>query len=137
MRLRYGAAAVSLIAVLAVAACTAKHPGAAPSAMPSAPALTGERASAMAAGLSSGREPDVRGVVLLSSGQALDPAAAQQLQAAGPITFDLASFRAVDATHATVTGRFANPPDGTPAVWTFDLAWVGGAWMITDTEPAG
>jgi hypothetical protein len=137
VRLRFGAAAASFAAILALVACTTKRPAAAPSTSPSAPALTSDRATAIAAGLSSGREPDVRSVLLVPPGQTLDPAAAAQLQATGPIIFDLGTFNALDATHATVVGRFAHPPDGGAAVWIFDLTWAGGAWMITDTEPAG
>jgi hypothetical protein len=122
--------------LLAATACTGGHHGGKSSPAPSAPTLTSQRATSFATALSSGIEQDVRGVVLVPAGQPFDPNAVAQLKAAGPVTFDLSTFGPVDATHATVSGRFAHPPAGQPATWTFDLTWLNGQWMITDTEPA-
>lgn len=69
-------------------------------------------------------------------GQSIDQAALAGLHKAGPVSFDLTTFQLLDATHATVAGRFAQPPPGQPAAWTFVLAWSGRAWTIVATEPA-
>jgi hypothetical protein len=127
-------AALFVGVLLAATACTGGRNRSGPSPAPSAPVLTSQRVAAFTTALSSGVDQDVCGVVLVPVGRSLDPGAAAQLKAAGPVMFDVGSFRPVDASHAIVSGRFSHPPAGQSATWVFDLAWVNDRWMITDTE---
>ncbi|MBL7495922.1 hypothetical protein I6A84_44020 [Frankia sp. CNm7] len=131
------------VVVLLVAACSGGHDsdgggpsGPSPSASPStAPPLTQQQGSALSTRLASGSEDDLRSAMGIPPGQVLDPAALAGLREAGPVSFDMATFQPLDATHATVVGRFAHPPAGQPAAWTFLLAWSDGSWTIVATEP--
>src|SRR5262245_35300609 len=93
--------AVSMVTV----GCTRSRPPAtsppqptvvASSTAPVAPPLTTARASELAASLGKGTDDGLRAAIVLPSGQPLDPAAAQQFAALGPITFDLSTFQRLD-----------------------------------------
>jgi hypothetical protein len=73
--------------------------------------------------------------VAIPPGQGLDPAAAAQLAALGTVTFDDATFHAIDALDATIAGRIQHPAASEPATWTFVLSYVDGTWKIADAEP--
>jgi PBP1b-binding outer membrane lipoprotein LpoB len=104
-------------------------------ATPTAPPLTTAQASALSQQLTVGTDAALRQAIAVPSGQAVDPQAARQLAAMGPITFDISTFHALDAGTATVVGTLAHPPAGQPARWKFTLVFVDKAWRISNTEP--
>ena len=133
--------AVAVLLSVAVAACShgGRHntaePSRSPSAVPSARPLSSPSAAALAGRLTSGNEAELHSAMAIPSGQALDPTAAQQFAALGPITFDLTTFQYLDPTTATMDGHVAHPPAGTAAEWTFTLVYVAPDWRLVDGNP--
>lgn len=142
-----GVALLLVLAGVLAAGCThstKSHPAPAPSTSTSSttttsattPTLTTQRAQDLSDELSRGDDESLLGALAVPSGQAIDPQAAGELAAIGPITFDVSTFQAVDASHATVQGALAHPPTGSSATWTFALTYVSGTWKLNDAEPA-
>jgi hypothetical protein len=131
--------AVLLTAALAGCHGGGRHAKAQPSpsasAVPHATPLSSPSAAALAGRITSGSESDLRSAMAIPSGQVLDPAAAQQLAALAPITFDLTTFQYLDPVTATVDGHVAHPPAGTAADWTFTLVYVAPDWRLVDGSP--
>lgn len=132
------------VAVMAVAACThsAHRPTAGaqssshgPAPAPNAPPLTGQRANALAQQLTSGTDAGLRSALVIPTGQPIDPHAAKQFAAIGPINFDVSTFRYIDQTDATVVGHVPKPPAGTSSTWTFTLTYISSEWKVVDGEP--
>ncbi len=132
-------ALAALVAVLLVAAGGSSHhassAGPTPTVTP-APPFTPGAAAALAASLAAGNDASLRKAVAIPARQQLDPHAAAELRALTPISFDLATFRASDATNATVDGVIAHPRVRQTARWTFMLVYVDGRWKLLDAEPA-
>jgi hypothetical protein len=133
------AVAVLLTAGLAACGHGSRHKTAAPSpsrsVVPSARPLSSPSAAALAGRLTSGNEAELRSAMAIPSGQALDPAAAHQFAALGPITFDLATFQYLNPITATMDGHVAHPPAGTATDWTFTLVYVAPDWRLVDGSP--
>ncbi|SNT62707.1 hypothetical protein SAMN05421812_114158 [Asanoa hainanensis] len=102
---------------------------------PSAQPLDSPRAAALSEQLTSGDEARIRAVLAMPSGQALEPAAAEQLASLGSISFDLATFTYLDGRTAQVQGTVATPPAATSPRWTFTLLHVGDEWKLVDGRP--
>lgn len=100
------------------------------------PPLTAGQSTDLSRDLAAGTQEGIRAAVVVPPGQQLDLRAVKQLQAAGPITFDEATFHRLDAAEATVTGRFTHPPAGQPEAWLFTLTYIDETWKIVDMEPA-
>jgi hypothetical protein len=99
------------------------------------PSLSAAAAASLSADLASGTDSGLRQAIVVPQGQVLDPAAVQQLRAISPVSLDVSTFQALDATDATVRGTVSHPPAGQPAAWTFTLALVDGNWKFVDAEP--
>ncbi len=119
--------------VAVIVSARPSSPGPAP--VPSAPPLTGQQATALAQQLTAGTEAGLRSALAIPPGQSIDPAAAAQLGAIGPITFDLSTFHYIDQNNATVVGTVAHPPAGTSPTWTFTLTYVSSVWKLVDGQP--
>ncbi len=101
---------------------------------PTAGPLSSARATALSERLTSGEEAQLRDALALPSGQALKPAATQQLASLGAISFDLATFTYLDGRTAEVQGAVATPPAGMSPRWTFTLLYAG-EWKLVDGRP--
>lgn len=91
--------------------------------------LDPSRAAVLSAQLTSGDEAQLRGVLALPSGQALQPGAVREFASLGPVTFDLGTFAYIDERTAEVRGTVAN------AAWTFTLLHNGTDWMLVNGSP--
>lgn len=105
-------------------------------ATPAIPALTPSQAATLSRYLTAGTISGLHRALDLPAGQRLDPGAAAQFAAVGPITLDVITFHAIDATHASVDGSVAHPRTGGSGTWHFLLTVVSGQWKISDAEPA-
>jgi hypothetical protein len=99
-----------------------------------APPLTPARAAALTAGLASGTDHGISAVIALPSTQALDPAAAGQLKALSPITFDVSTFHDAGNGTATVTAHITNPGANKSPTWNVILIDKDGQWLISLTS---
>jgi len=103
---------------------------------PAIPPLTPSQAATLAKNLTAGTPSGLQHALDLPAGQPLDPGAAAQFAAVGPITMNVTTFHTIDATHASVDGSVAHPRTGGSGTWHFLLTVVGGRWKISDAEPA-
>ena len=93
-----------------------------------------QRANILTRDLESGKESDLRAAIAVAGSQQLDPSAADQLAALGPITFDPATFHDNHNGTATVTAHVTHPQAGSPATWTVDLIDEAGQWNLSSTD---
>lgn len=134
-----GIAAISFVVVVPMVrsahSTSADDVSAAASSTVQIPPLSSAAAASLSAELSSGTESGLRQAMVVPQGQSLDPAAVEQLRAISPISLDVATFHALDASDATVNGTVGHPRAGQPAAWTFAITLVGGRWKLVDAEP--
>jgi hypothetical protein len=106
-------------------------------AVPSASPLSSSRAAELSDLLTGGSEADLRKVLVLPSGQPLDPDLTEQLRSLGSISFDLATFTYLDGQSAEVEGTVARPlsTGNSSSRWIFTLLYANSQWLLVNGIP--
>jgi len=100
-----------------------------------APRLTAERAETLSKELSSGRESELRDVVAIPRGIALDPVGIKALTTRS-FRIDQGSFRRVGSTNASVAVQ-VDAAHGLVQRWQILLVYSDGRWKLDDTRKGG